>query len=133
MLRLFFLVSTFNLCTVLVVVASMLLVTIYNFTGVYVMRYRNKDKREVNQFGQELGYAIWMGGPSLTYVKGILCKDGIKRIYHKTGEPDTFFSMPGYVTVKGKTVTGYLTTNNDGAYEFRPYAYGKNHNLIGSK
>jgi len=94
------------------------------------MRYRNKDKREINKFDQELGYAIWMGGLSLTYVKGILCQDEIRRIYHKTGEPDTYFSMPGYVTVKGKKVKGYLTTNNDGVYEFRVYVNEKNSYLI---
>jgi len=93
------------------------------------MRYRNKDKRELNNFGQELGYAIWLGGPSLAYVKGILCQDGIRRIYHKTGEPDTYFSMPGYVTVKGNKVKGYLTCINE-EYNFRVYVNEKNSYLI---
>jgi hypothetical protein len=95
------------------------------------MRYRNKDKREINQFGQELGYAICFGGPSLTYVKGIVCQDGSKRIYHKTGEPDTYFSMPGYVTVKGNKVKGYLTCDNiTEEYKFIVYVNEKNSYLI---
>lgn len=95
------------------------------------MRYRNKDKRELNKFGQELGYAIWFGGPSLTYVKGILCQDGTRRIYHKTGEADTWFSMSGYVTVKGNKVKGYLTCDDiTGEYNFRVYVNEKNSYLI---
>ena len=95
------------------------------------MRYRNKDAREDNGFGQEIGFAISGWGKALTYVKGIVCQDGSKRIYHKTGEPDTYFSMPGYVTVKGKKVKGYLTTDGiTGEYVFRVYLYEKNHHLI---
>ena len=95
------------------------------------MKYINKDKREINEFGQELGYAIWFGGPSLTYVKGIVCQDGIRRIYHKTGEPDTWFSMPGYVTVKGNRVKGYLACDDiTGEYVFRAYVNEKNSYLI---
>lgn len=71
-------------------------------------KYRYKDKTEVNQFGQTLGYVCWMGGTELTYVGGILCADGCKRNWFKTGEPVTHSSIPGYVHVGGKKVHGCL-------------------------
>ena len=33
-------------------------------------KYRYQDRQETNEHGQTLGYALWMGGPSLTYVGG---------------------------------------------------------------
>jgi hypothetical protein len=34
-------------------------------------KYRYTDKQETNEHGQTLGFAVWMGGPSLTYVAGV--------------------------------------------------------------
>lgn len=85
-------------------------------------KYRYKDKQEVNQHGQVLGYALWMGGPSLTYVGDIACEDGSKANWFKTNEADTFFSVPGYINRGGKRVKGYMTCN-DGLYKFIAYKY----------
>lgn len=75
--------------------------------------YRYTDSQTVNQHGQTLGYAHWMGGPSLTYVGGVVCEDGSKANWFKTSEPDTFFSIPGYIHRKGKRVQGFITVEDD--------------------
>lgn len=69
-----------------------------------------------------------------------LCADGVLRTARTVQSPDTFFSLPARVTVRGKTVSGYITSENNplvayrtiqGAlalgYVFIPYQYGKNH------
>lgn len=40
---------------------------------------------------------------------GVLCSDGKRRTARITGEADTYFSIPAAVTVKGKTVSGFVT------------------------
>jgi hypothetical protein len=83
-------------------------------------KYRYQDRQEQNEHGQTLGYALWMGGPSLTYVGGIVCKDGTKANWFKTSEPDTWFSMPGYIHRRSRKVYGFLSCD-DGLYQFTPY------------
>ncbi len=64
-------------------------------------------------------------------VKHCLCPDGTRRRARITGCADTYFSIPASVTVKGVTVSGFVTSrtgdNNEQDYEFIPYAYRKNH------
>lgn len=67
---------------------------------------------------------------SLAKVANCPCEDGRRRTVYVTGQPDTFFSAPAQTRVKGKTVTGYLTTIHDGGYEFRANAFGKNADLL---
>jgi hypothetical protein len=46
-------------------------------------------------------------------------------------EADTWFSVPARVSVKGKTVTGFVTMNDAGVgYEFIAYSTGKNGHLL---
>jgi hypothetical protein len=88
-------------------------------------KYRYTDKQETNEHGQTLGFAHWIGGPSLTYVSGIVCSDGKRRNWFKTNESDTYFSVPGYVHCKGNKVKGCLTSGEiNGAclYTFRECA-----------
>ena len=40
-----------------------------------------------------------------------LCSDGVRRTARITSEPDTFFSQPARVKVKGRTVTGFIMRN----------------------
>lgn len=67
-------------------------------------------------------------------VTGALCSDGKRRVALITGEADTFFSIPARVSVKGKTVTGFVTgrEGDDGErdYEFIAYTYRKNGHLL---
>lgn len=44
----------------------------------------------------------------LIKVTNVLCSDGKFRTFWAQGEPDTFFTQPGRVKVKGKTVTGFI-------------------------
>ena len=73
----------------------------------------------------------------------VLCSDGIYRIARTAQTADTWFSLPARVTVKGKTVSGYVTSEDnelvdyratDGTlalgYHFHQYLYGKNHAML---
>lgn len=70
-----------------------------------------------------------------------LCPDGVVRRIKRIGWPDTMWSVPAAVVVKGRTVSGYVSvearsgssvvTEDDPAVViFRPYLYGKNHALL---
>lgn len=56
----------------------------------------------------------------------VLCSDGVIRAAEMAPTPDTFFSVPASVRIKGKSVRGYVTTAEglDGGrvYCFRQYA-----------
>lgn len=68
-------------------------------------------------------------------VKHCPCEDGVpRRVYrvgvpNEKGYPDTMFSAPGYVSVRGKTVSGFITSDQDG-WQFRANSYGKNAHLL---
>jgi hypothetical protein len=84
-------------------------------------RYR-KDKVETNSHGQELGYALWMGGPSLTYVGSVICPWGRANFFKSAEESvtNTGFTMPGYVHAFNRRIYGYLTCLDSGIYTFTP-------------
>jgi hypothetical protein len=72
----------------------------------------------------------------LLAVKHCPCSDGVARRARVTGQPDTFFSIPASVQVKGKTVSGFLTNSptyikgvKEG-YIFIAVSYGKNGHLL---
>lgn len=75
-------------------------------------------------------------GPWQVPVKviGALCEDGRRRTAYITAEADTYFSIPARVSVKGKTVTGFVSgcENEQGEqdYTFTANLYGKNHALL---
>ena len=68
-------------------------------------------------------YANWMGGPTLALIRD--CKieniDLLPRTVYVRGEPDTWFSIPAACVSKGKTITGYITTDDNREYVFRAY------------
>jgi hypothetical protein len=85
-------------------------------------KYRYTDRQETTAHGQVLGFAEWMWGPSLTYVGGVICEDGTRANWFKTAEPDTCFSVPGYVHRHGKRIAGFLTgSGQDEPYRFVAY------------
>lgn len=50
-------------------------------------------------------------GPwDIPYRARVLCADGRYRIAYTAQSADTWFSLPARVKVKGKTITGYVTT-----------------------
>jgi len=68
----------------------------------------------------------------------VLCSDGKYRTFTATAEADTFFTIPGRVKVKGKTVTGHIYWDseifnddpNPGVYKFSAFTYRKNHDML---
>lgn len=42
-----------------------------------------------------------------------LCPDGFRHVAKITSQPDTFFSIPARIQVRGKTVTGYVTSREN--------------------
>lgn len=80
-------------------------------------------------------WGIYVGGRAL-------CSDGkVRAIKRLAQTPDTFFSIPASVTVKGKTVAGYVTTqtisgssvatiDDPMVVKFIAYTYRKNGNIL---
>lgn len=64
----------------------------------------------------------------------VLCSDGKRRTVQLSGEPDTFFSIPGHVKVrkdgKSYTIVGFITSDSDGDIKFYPYQYRKNGKIL---
>ena len=82
------------------------------------------DRYETNPAdpAQSLGYCDWMGGPTLSNIKGCLVggEPGVRRAARITGEPDTVFSQPAEVSLNGKKTRGFITVD-EGVYTFHPY------------
>jgi hypothetical protein len=85
-------------------------------------KFRYTDELVITEHGQTLGFAHWMGGPSLTYVKGVICEGGTVANWFKTDKSDTWFSTPGYIHQKGKRIKGFLSCEED-IYRFTAYKY----------
>ena len=91
-------------------------------------------EEQKEQLAVYVSYGMWQ----VPYcVKHALCEDGIRRYARFTTiEPDTYFSHPACVQVRGKTVSGYITsieTNGQRDYAFRAVKYGKNYNILPNK
>jgi len=91
--------------------------------------------REVRMHAR--GTSVTVGYPWGVYVSArVLCPDGVVRTVKRIATTaDTWFSVPCAVTVRGKTVAGYMTLTDAGSDEephvaFRPYLYRKNHTVF---
>lgn len=84
--------------------------------------------------------STWLDPEDYAYPEGSLrqsrrharvrCSDGAIRMA-LIGIPDTFFSIPGRIRVRGKTVTGYVTCDSAiNEFTFVSYTYGKNEGLL---
>lgn len=71
------------------------------------------DREETNDHGQVIGFTDWMGGSSLARIKNAVCEDGSLRTAYITDSPDTFFSVPARVNVGKRSVTGFVTVEDD--------------------
>lgn len=59
-------------------------------------------------------------------IRGVLCQDGKSRTATcSPNGPDTFFSIPARVSAYGRTVSGFVSTD-DGVWRFIAYKYGRN-------
>ena len=63
-------------------------------------------------------------------VKNCLCPDNVRRVADITGYPDTWFSIPARVRVRGVSVSGFITGFDEGDIRFIPYSYRKNHAMF---
>lgn len=77
------------------------------------------------------GTSLTQSYPWGTYVTGkALCSDGkIRSLKRIAQTADTFFSVPASVVVKGKTVAGYISLDDD-IVRFHSYTYRKNGSLL---
>lgn len=59
--------------------------------------------------------------PSGAQLRRARCKmpDGSLRVV-RCGIPDTFFSIPAHVTIKGKYVRGWVSSNDEQEFTFHP-------------
>jgi hypothetical protein len=80
--------------------------------------------------------AQWIYGYAYPYsqrgsrVRGALCEDGKRRTATITADDaDTYFTIPARVSAKGKTVAGFITSEDDD-YQFNAYAYRKNGHIL---
>lgn len=75
-------------------------------------------------------FLVTQGPYSLNKQAKVRTPDGKLRMTKHLRESDTFFSSPAKVSVKGKTVSGFITIGQDNTLEFHPYTYCKNGNLF---
>ena len=83
-----------------------------------LQKYRADYAGAPDQNGATPYYTRWMGGPSLALIRNCPTKFGARTVYVR-GEADTYFSIPAACRVRGKNIYGYLTTNDNGSWEFR--------------
>lgn len=85
-----------------------------------LQKYRADEFGDKQKNGAIPAYAKWMGGPTLSIIRDCPIENGniAARTVYITGDPDTFFSIPAACRYKGKTIRGYVTTNEDREYVF---------------
>jgi len=92
------------------------------------MKHTRYEKEHTWIDAEELAYNVPLQrSPRRAFV---YCPDGRLRTA-RLGIPDTYFSIPARLSAHGRTITGYVTTTDDGAdFEFRPYMYRRNHTVF---
>lgn len=90
-----------------------------------LQKYRADIKGETQTTGAIPFYTKWIGGPSLALIRNCPIKnyplDIPPRTVYVRGEPDSWFTQPAACVYKRKTITGYITADDNGNYEFRCY------------
>jgi len=87
------------------------------------LKYR-VDREITDDDGAVVGYADWMGGPSIARIRNCrwnLAGDPRVNVFVQ-GEPDTWFSIPAVTYAFGRRIRGYLTSDDDG-FLFRHVYY----------
>lgn len=83
------------------------------------------DRYETNEHDpeQQLGFCDWIGGPTLSNVKGAIVAGSeppVRRAARITGEPLHAFALPARASIGGRIVQGALSCD-DGVYRFHPW------------
>jgi hypothetical protein len=74
------------------------------------MRYETRNFARGTYLNQLKPWGLYSGGRAM-------CSDGVVRtLAGIASTPDTFFSMPAKVKVKGKTVSGYVTMETEAGF-----------------
>ena len=86
-----------------------------------LQKYRADEVGETQSNGATPVYTRWMGGPTLALVRKCPIHNSTlaPRTVYVRGEANTWFSIPAACKVGKHTLTGYLTTDDDGCYHFR--------------
>ncbi len=85
----------------------------------------------VNQRATIVTRRAWHGGKEFIKCVGALCPDGRRRTVRLDPQADTFFSVPGTVHFRGKSVRGFIAAidesapRDEGDFEFRANLYCK--------
>ena len=82
------------------------------------------DRYEANSADpkQQLGFCDWVGGPTLSNVKGaIISGTTERRAARVTGEALNAWALPAQASIGGKTVKGALSCSDEGVYTFHPW------------
>lgn len=90
-----------------------------------LQKYRADVSRKQSD-GAILWEAQWQGGPSLSKIENCRLENlvgNMRRTVYITGQADTYFSIPAACVVGGKTVRGYVTSDDDGLSVFRQVYY----------
>jgi hypothetical protein len=87
-----------------------------------LQKYRADKAGEKQKNGAIPFFVHWMGGPSLSLIRNCPVENdpsiSPRTVYIK-GEADTYFSVPAAIKLKGKKMTGYVSSNSEGEYIFR--------------
>lgn len=89
-----------------------------------LQKYRADSPGPKQANGATPHYTNWIGGPTLALVRDCPIENRPEwpaRTVYVRGEPDTWTSVPAACQYKGRTITGYLTTNDNGDYVFRAH------------
>lgn len=92
-----------------------------------LQKYRADIKGETQSNGAIPFYTNWIGGPTLALIKNCPIRNTVidtgisPRTVYVKGEPDSWSSQPAACVYKGKTLRGYITTDDNKELEFRCY------------
>ncbi len=85
-----------------------------------LQKYRADMAGEKQSNGAIPWLTNWMGGPSLALIRNCPTPFGNRTVYVR-GEANTYFSIPAACVYNRKTITGYITTDDNGEYVFRAH------------
>ncbi len=85
-----------------------------------IQKYRADSAGVKQSNGAIPWFTTWLGGPSLALIRNCPTNMGPRTVYIK-GEPDSMWSIPAACRYKGKTITGYITSNDAGEYVFKQH------------
>lgn len=88
-----------------------------------LQKYRADDPGPKQVNGGTPWYTNWMGGPTLALIRDCKIENAslAPRTVYIQNVADTYFSQPAACKYKGKTITGYVATDDNGEYIFRAH------------